>query len=206
MSKIDKSKLLKNSSEDINLDSEMDKKANDSNNNNSTSRESNNNDERSSSETNANVMGTNSSTNNIGINLAVLNELSKVCKLAMNNISYLSSEINNNDLKKELVADYSQYSNILSQVNQHFEEYGEIPDDLPIGNKLIGFCGVKLNTLKNKSTSKICEIMIQGTFMGVVKVQKILNSKLELSQSTIDLLNTFKNFQKQNIDKLSAYL
>ena len=140
------------------------------------------------------------------LDLSVLNEISRVCQLAMANISFLSSRITNHEMKKELVAIYSQYSNILLQINQHFEKYGEIPENVPIRNKIIGTCGIKMNTMNNRTNSHIADIMIQGSLMGIIKCQKILNSNLDIEKSTIELLKAFNQFQRDNINKLNAYL
>lgn len=148
----------------------------------------------------------NNCSNSCNLDIAVLNELSKMCQTAMNNISYLVKSICNSNMKKELVSMYSQYSNILFQVNQHFEKYGEVPDCVSIGCKVMGFCGIKMNTLKNKSSSHVADIMIQGTLLGVIKCQKILNCKLNIDESTTTLLKDFNKFQRDNIDKLNAYL
>ena len=48
--------------------------------------------------------------------------------------------------------------------------------------------------------------MIQGTLMGVIQCQKILNCKLDIQKSTTELLKDFNKFQRDNIDKLNAYL
>lgn len=144
--------------------------------------------------------------NSCNLDIAVLNEVSKACQTAMNNISYLVKSICNSNMKKELVSMYSQYSNVLFQTNQHFEKYGEVPDCVSIGCKVMGFCGIKMNTFKNKSSSHVADIMIQGTLMGVIKCQKILNCQLNIDESTTNLLKDFNKFQRDNIDKLNAYL
>ncbi len=140
------------------------------------------------------------------LDLAVLNEVSKVAKMGMDSISYLSPKVTDRELRKELVAMYSQYGNVQSQINQHFEKYGEIPDSTPLRNKMMSFAGVQFNTLKDKSNSHIAEIMIQGTLMGVIACQKILNCKLDVQKSTTELIKDFNKFQRENIDKLNAYL
>lgn len=150
--------------------------------------------------------GASNNSSNFNYNIAVLNELSKACQLAMNNISYISEIICNKKLKQDLVAIYSQYANVLLQVDQHFEKYGEIPANVSNGLKTMGMWGIKMNTQFDRSNSKIAEIMIQGENMGIIKCQKVLNANLDIEQSTIDLLNSFKNFQKENISKLSNYL
>lgn len=101
---------------------------------------------------------------------------------------------------------YSQYSNILLQVNQHFEKYGEVPDDISLSSKVMSCCAIKKNLAVDKSNSHIAEMMIQGTLMGVIQCQKILNGNIDIDKSTLNLLKTFNKFQRENIDKLNAYL
>jgi len=42
--------------------------------------------------------------------------------------------------------------------------------------------------------------------MGVIQCQKILNGNIDIDKSTLNLLKTFNKFQRENIDKLNAYL
>lgn len=42
--------------------------------------------------------------------------------------------------------------------------------------------------------------------MGIIKSYKLINSNYDIEESTCDLLNTFLDFQKENIKKLNAYL
>ena len=39
----------------------------------------------------------------------------------------------------------------------------------------MGWMGVEMNTLTDKSNSKIAELMIQGTNMGIIEGVKLLN-------------------------------
>ena len=140
------------------------------------------------------------------LDLAVLNEISRIAKMGMDSISYLSPKVTDREMRKVLVAMYSQYGNTQSQINQHFEKYGEIPESTPLKSKMMSFAGVQFNTLKDRSNSHIAEIKIQGTLMGVIQCQKILNCKLDIQKSTTELLKDFNKFQRENIDKLNAYL
>lgn len=143
---------------------------------------------------------------NHSLDVIVLNEISEVCQLANCNISLLANLICDNNMKKELVSIYSQYSNMILQINQMFEKYGEIPSCVSLKSKMMGLIGVKTNTMKDKSSSRIADIMLQGTLMGIIKCQKILNSNIEISAETKDLLNRFTEFQRANMQKLNAYL
>ena len=204
--------LLKNSSENKSMDSKESNDENNLRNDDNNNASNSNGDEYSGSQSTNESDNISSNTNNFGNNIdhsldiAVLNEISKACQLSMNNISYLANMVNDKEMRKELVVAYSQYSNIVLQINQRFESYGEVPDKASIKLKLIGMSSIRAETCRDKSNSHIAEIMIQGTVMGVIKSQKIINAKLEIDQETTDLLNTFNNFQMQNMQKFYKFL
>lgn len=215
--------LLKNNNKISSLDSKENKKPDSSSNDTISSAGSDNETEHSNISSDASSTSTtnNSNTNNNALNVSsnstsssenhsldvfVLNEISEVCQLAMCNISYLANIICDNNMKKTLVAIYSQYSNIILQINQRFEKYGEIPSCVPLKLKMMGILSVKTNTLKDKSSSHVADMMLQGTLMGIIKCQKILNSEIEISKDTKDLLIKFNDFQRENMQKLNAYL
>lgn len=203
---MDKDKPLKSSPKGRSMGSKVNEKQTNKTDNNSSNTVFKSSSEHSdNSSTNAHDNSV-SDIDNFGLDLAVLNEVSKTANMGMSTISFLTNRINDYTMKKELVAMYSQYSNILLQVNQHFEKYGEVPSDSSLSAKMMSFCGIKKNLAKDSSRSHIAEMMIQGTMMGVIKCQKILNSNLDIDSSTIELLKDFNKFQRENIDKLNAFL
>lgn len=203
---MDKDKNLKNENKDSNMDAqplqEQSHKANTSNSNS----KSKSNDEHTNIKSADESNNSTSNSNTFQLDLAVLNEISKIAKMGMDSISYLAPKVSDKEMRKILVAMYSQYGNTQSQVNQHFEKYGEIPDSTPLKDRMMSFAGVQFNTLRDRSNSHIAEIMIQGTLMGVIECQKILNCKLDVQKSTTELIKDFNKFQRDNIDKLNAFL
>ena len=203
---MDKDKSLKNENKDSNMDAqslqEQGYKINSSNSNPKPKPA----DEHSNTESVNDTNNSTSNSNTFQLDLAVLNEVSKIAKMGMDSISYLAPKVSDKEMRKVLVAMYSQYGNTQSQINQHFEKYGEIPDSTPFRDKMMSFAGVQFNTLKDRSNSHIAEIMIQGTLMGVIECQKILNCGLDVQKSTTELIKDFNKFQRSNIDKLNAFL
>lgn len=140
------------------------------------------------------------------INLTILNELNKACTMGMDSITFVSDKVEDENMKENLSYQYAEYGNIAKKISTAFEEYGEIPDDEPAGQKMMGWMGVQMNTLTDKSTSKIAELMIQGGDMGIIKCQKLLNHNPAAKQNVKDLLNDFMNFQRNSIDKMKEFL
>ncbi len=203
---MDKDKNLKNENKDSNMDAqplqEQSHKANTSNSDSKLKFI----DEHTNTQSTNDADNSTSNSNTFQLDLAVLNEVSKIAKMGMDSISYLAPKVSDKEMRKVLVAMYSQYGNTQSQINQHFEKYGEIPDSTPLKDKMMSFAGVQFNTLRDRSNSHIAEIMIQGTLMGVIECQKILNCSLDIQKSTTELIKDFNKFQRDNIDKLNAFL
>ena len=206
MDKVEKVKTSKTNKQVSNMDTKNGNEQGDELHDNNISNGDNNNIQDSSISSNDSTSGKISYSNDFSVDLAILNEIGKASRIGMSSINNLITNISNSDLKKDVVAIYSQYSNILHQVSQHFEKYGEIPDETTIYNKIINFCGTKINTKFDNSNSHIAELMIQGTIMGIIQCTKIQNKKLPIESSTQNLLNDFTQFQKDNITKLSTYL
>ncbi len=96
------------------------------------------------------------------INLTILNEINKAAKTGMDSISYLMKKVGDEEMKENLVFQYSEYGKVLDRVNTEFDKYGEIPDEQPVTTKMMGWMGTQVNTISDKSNSHIAEIMIQG--------------------------------------------
>ena len=203
---MDNNKNLKNGTQTVSMDSKESEKQSNIHNNISDSGKHEHNDE---STNNKKCDDCNNSFNNfncVNFDLAVLNEISRIAQMGMSSIAFLTRKISDQEMKKMLVSMYSQYSNILHQVNQHFEQYGEIPEDSPLHYKMMSNWGIKMNLMKDRTNSHVAEMMIQGTLMGVIECQKILNADLGIEKSTTDLLKDFNKFQRENISKLNAFL
>ncbi|MGN1327844.1 MAG: hypothetical protein ACI4VQ_07210 [Clostridia bacterium] len=140
------------------------------------------------------------------INLTILNEINKSAKTGMDSISYVLDKVGDENMKENLTFQYSEYGKIVDRVNTEFDKYGEVPDEQPITTKMMGWTGVQLNTITDKSNSHIAEIMIQGGDMGIIKCQKLLNHNPKADPSVKNILNDFITMQKNDIEKMKEFL
>jgi hypothetical protein len=58
----------------------------------------------------------------------------------------------------------------------------------------------------DKSTRNIAEMMLLGTFMGVVTCIKDRSDHKNVSKNLDEILEKLLNFERDNIDKLLPYL
>lgn len=138
--------------------------------------------------------------------LTILNELHKGITMGMASLEMVSDKSQDEDFKEDLSYQYNEYQNSLNDVNAKFKESGEIPDDVPMGQKVMGWSGIQFNTMNDTSTSKLSELLIQGYDMGVIKGVKLLNQSPDASQPVKNILNGFISMQENCIDRLKRFL
>lgn len=96
-------------------------------------------------------------------NLEVLKEVCKGVKMGMDAISYVQDKVQDDDqdFKNTLNHEYSMYNNILDKVDDAYSNYGEVPDDSSFKDKAMLWYGIQVNTIKDKTTTKLAELLVQ---------------------------------------------
>lgn len=136
----------------------------------------------------------------------VLDEVNKGIKMGMDSISNISEKIQDSQFKNDLQFEYNKYNEILNKVNNQLSKYGEFPQELNSMQKAMGWMSIEFNTLEDKSNSKISEMMIKGTNMGIIKGVKLLNNYPNIDNDTKNILNEFVEFQENSVERLKKYL
>ena len=136
----------------------------------------------------------------------ILNEVNKGIKMGMDSISTISEKVQSQDLKNDLEFQYNKYNEILNQVNNELSKFGEFPKELNPMQKAMGWMAIEWNTMNDKSDSKISEMMLQGTNMGIIEGVKLLNNNPDVPKQTKNILNEFIKFQENTVKQLKKYL
>ena len=136
----------------------------------------------------------------------ILNEINKGIKMGMDSISNVAEKVQDDNFKKDLKFQYDKYNNILNKVNNELTKYDDFPKELNPMQKAMGWMSVEFNTMDDKSTSKIAEMMWQGTNMGIIEGRRILNAHDDLDTDVKNLINDFVSFQEESVEKLKTFL
>lgn len=139
-------------------------------------------------------------------NRYILNELNKGIKMGMDSISNVSEKVQDDRFKQDLKYQYDEYNKILNEVNNELTNYDDFPKELNPMQKAMGWMRVEMNTLTDKSNSKIAELMIQGTNMGIIEGVKLLNQNPDADKDVKETLNKFVKFQENTVEQLKKYL
>ena len=139
-------------------------------------------------------------------NRYILNELNKGIKMGMDSISSIAEKVTDDQLKDDLQSEYNQYNTILNDVNAELGKYEEFPKELNPAQKMMGWFDIQITTMTDDSDSKIAEMLIKGTNMGIIEGVKLLNNNPETTPEIKNILTNFIQFQENNVERLKKYL
>ncbi len=136
----------------------------------------------------------------------ILNEINKGIKMGMDSISSIAEKVTDDKLKDDLQFEYNKYNEILNDVNSELGKYDEFPKEINPAQKMMGWFDIQISTLSDNSDSKIAEMLIKGTNMGIIEGVKLLNNNPETTDDIKNILSNFIQFQENNVEKLKKYL
>ena len=136
----------------------------------------------------------------------VLDELSKGACMGRDAIHFIMDKVEDEDLKKELDRQYREYKEISEEINKIYPEYSEDePHKTSAMNKMMTWYGIEMKTLIDSSTSKIAELLMQGTNMGIIEGRRLLNQK-DTNEEINKLVEKYVEVQETAVEKLKPFL
>ena len=141
------------------------------------------------------------------INRKVLNEVNKGATMGMDAISYVTDKVEDEKFKKVLNVEYNKYRETFDKVNEIYNEYGEgEPQETNKMNKMMTWYGVQMKTMNDQSNSKISELLLQGTNMGIIEGRRLLNNNPSIEPKVRQILDEFVVMQEDSVETLKKYL
>lgn len=104
----------------------------------------------------------------------------------------------------------------IEELRSQFTEYKKIYDEttkllvhaksIPKMAKFTSYIMIKMEVLMNKSPSHIAEMLIKGSLMGIIEIEKNFNDYKDANREILDLANRLLQTEKNNIENLKKYL
>ena len=138
--------------------------------------------------------------------IQILKEINKDAKMGMDSITMVSNKVQDQKFKKLLNQQHNEYQNIFDRTQELLVQENESIQDVPSIQKAMAWTGIQMNTMNDKSNSKLSELLIQGNGMGVIKGTKLLNESSFTTSEIENLLSDFVRLQEKNIDDLKKFL
>lgn len=140
-------------------------------------------------------------------NLNILDEVNKGATMGMDAISYVSKKASCNQFKQVLDTEYNNYKKISQRVNDLYSQYSnKEPHETNAMNKAMTWYGIQMNTMTDDSTSKLSELLMNGTNMGIIEGRRLLNQNEHMAPDVKNILNDFVAMQEDSIETLKKYL
>ena len=140
-------------------------------------------------------------------NLNILDEVNKGATMGINAITYVFPKAKDSDFKKVLNVERNKYEKISERVNDLYSNYSQKePHETNTMEKMMTWYGIQMNTLKDDSTSKLSELLMQGTNMGIIEGRRLINQNTCIAQDGKDILNDFVVMQEDSVETLKKYL
>ena len=138
--------------------------------------------------------------------IEILKEVNKNSKIGIDGINFILEKAIDNDFKNMLYSQKDEYQNIYDRSKNLLLQNNEYLENTQTLQKAMSWIGIQMSTLTNATDSKLAEILIQGSDMGIIKGTKLLNSLPFKTNGIRNLLNDFVELQQENIEELKKYL
>lgn len=136
-----------------------------------------------------------------------LNAIYQNTRTAMQSIEDIITKVENEQLVSELSREEDEYS-CLAKECENFAKAEKI-EGLKDNNwieKAKLWSSINMGTLTDKTTRHITELMLLGTFMGIITCIKDKDDHKNVSSELDEIVDKLYEFERANIDKLLPFL
>lgn len=140
-------------------------------------------------------------------NINVLDELNKGACMGMDAIHFILDKVEDKQFKESMEVQYNKYKDISRRINDIYSKYNseDKPHETSMMNKAMTWYGIEMKTFNDHSDSKIAELLLQGTNMGIIEGRKLLNNK-EVDDEVHALMQEYVTMQEDSVENLKKYL
>lgn len=136
-----------------------------------------------------------------------LNAIYQNTRTALQSIEDILPKVSDDKLIEELVREEDEY-NCLSKECENFakaEKVDAIKDNNWIEKAKL-WSAINMSTMMDKSTRNIAEMMLMGTFMGIITLIKDKDDHKNTSAELDEIAEKLYEFERKNIDRLLPFL
>ncbi len=138
----------------------------------------------------------------------ILSEIYRNCQLALQSISDILPEAEDEDVREELLHQHDEYEHLCGRAAILAKDKNiELKDPGPF-KKAMMWSSIKMNTMADNSRAHIAEMMTQGTVMGITAIKSSLADMSDdkededirkLAEDTLDTEERFEEIWKRMI-------
>ncbi|NLL56651.1 MAG: hypothetical protein GX242_05520 [Clostridiales bacterium] len=134
-----------------------------------------------------------------------MQEIYRNAKVGMSSIEILRPFSEDKGFRNLLMRQYSEYNGLAKEMEIYCANHNIELKSNSMFSKIMMFITTAINTLKDKSNSKLSEIMIQGINMGIISITKVQNH-LSDTNSHNHFADKMMMLLQQNLEDLKLFL
>ena len=139
-------------------------------------------------------------------NIDILDELNKGCCMGSDAVKFILDKIEGKKFSKVCEDLLEEYEDLEEKINKTYDKYSdEEPHETNAMNKAMTWYGIQVRTMVDDSASKLAELLLQGTNMGIIEGRRLLNHK-GTEPEVHALVQEYVAMQEDAVEKLKAFL
>ena len=141
------------------------------------------------------------------VNKDILDEVNKGCAMGMDAIKDILEKVIDQKFKETLEKEHDKYKEIHQRIEIQYEEYSDDePTETSAFNKAMTAMMTEMKLMTDHSDSKIAELLLQGTNMGIIEGRKLLNNKEGIDKDVESILKEYTKMQEESVEIYKKYL
>lgn len=136
----------------------------------------------------------------------ILTAIRQNAEMGTSSIRQIFPSVQDSALKNELRHQLSEYSSQLSTVNRQMSNLHLKGKPISPMTKAMSAIGIKMKTAADNSTGNLAKMLVQGTNMGIIEINKALNNADTASERLVNQAKDLLNKEQHYLDRLKAYL
>ncbi len=139
-------------------------------------------------------------------NINVLDELYKGCSMGIDALNFIIPKTKEKRFQDLLEKQLTEYKDLADRIDILYKDYTSSDiHETNVVEKARTWYGVQMDTFLDTSVSKLADLLIQGTNMGIVEGKKILNHKT-MDKKVHKICSEYVKMQEAYLNKLKEYL
>ncbi len=136
----------------------------------------------------------------------ILKEVQRNTGMAIQAIDTISEKVHDNTLFDELSHQRLLYSVIQNKATDRLQNEKAQGYHASVVQDLMLKGAIQMNTLTNNSTSKIAELMIQGSNRGLTSMWRSINHHQNSGNTSMEVAQELMDFEEKSIETLKQFL
>ncbi len=139
-------------------------------------------------------------------NVKLLNFIYQNSQMGVETIDQLEKIVEDKKFKSYLKEKYEGYLKIHKDAKEKLNNHGYDEKGISTFEKIRTYLTINIQTLTDKSTSHIAEMMMVGSTMGIVNAIRTLTDYNHAQNDILKLMETLKEFEEKSYHDLQEFI